>query len=447
MRNTIDKSDSGVVSKFSTLINNPTIRKYAFNTSWLFSEQILRMAVGLFVGVWVARFLGPANFGILNYAQSLVGLFGAVATLGLNNIVIRELVNKKVDENLLLGTAFVMKLVGAFVVMTLLAITINIIPTDSYTKLIVMITSASTIFQSVNVIDFYFQSKVQSKFVVYVNFVVLLISTLLKLLFLFLKASVEVFAIIVVVETIVSAIGLIYFYKKNKADIRQWKFNTNVAVKLLRDSWPLILSSISISIGMRIDQVMLKSYINETSVGYYAVGVKFAEIFNFIPMLISQSIYPKIIEMDLVKERNKLIAMLRYIFMALALLGIGVNIFSGFAVNLLYGAEYEPSIAVVNILIWSIPFTFLNIVTSTILQKLNKNSTILIRQLIIAGINILVNMYLIPRYDIAGASMGTLIADMSLFIFGFLIPNERAIFFLRLEALLFIKTDKIGKLI
>ncbi|GAB3900637.1 flippase [Larkinella knui] len=436
MRNVFDKSVSTLTEKVQIIKINHTIRTYFFNTSWLFFEQIVRMSVGLFVGVWVARFLGPAQFGILNYAQSLVGLFGAIATLGLNNIVIRELVKKRIDKNVLLGTAFLMKLIGGFFVVVLLTLAINIIPTDFYTKFIVLIVASSTIFQSFNVIDFFFQAKVKSKFVVYVNFIVLLICTPVKVALLVIKAPLEAFAFVAVLESIVSAVGLIFFYRSNKEDIREWKFDKSVSIALLKDSWPLILSSISISIGMRIDQVMLKSFMNETTVGFYAVGVKFAEIFNFIPMIISQSIYPKIVGMDLDKERNTLVILIRYLFYGLVLLSLGVNIASSYAVTILYGQEYASSITVVNILIWSIPFTFLNIVTSTILQKLNKNTTILFRQLIIAAINILVNVILIPMYGIEGASFGTLLADISLFIFGILIPNERWIFYLRMEAIL-----------
>lgn len=435
-----------LVRKIRLLGENQNIKKYIFNTSWLFSEQLIRMCVGLVVGVWVARYLGPEKFGVLNYAQSLVALFSALATLGLNNIVIRELVKKDYDKNLLLGTSFIMKLIGGSVTFIFLFIAINVISSDYYTKVVVLIVASSTIFQSFNVIDFYFQSKVESKFVVYVNILVLIISTILKVLFLIFKAQLALFALLTVIENIVLAIGLIYFYKKNRETIKAWSFDKGICFMLLKDSWPLILSSISISIGMRIDQVMIKSYMNDINVGYYAVGVKFAEIFTFIPMLISQSIYPKILEMDFSKERNKLIFMLRSIFFLLVLLSIGVNIFSSYAINLLYGAKYEDSIAVVNILIWTIPFTYLNIVTSTILQKLNKSKTILYRQLLIAAINIVANIYLIPWFGTVGASLSTLIADTSLFFFGFFLYNERWIYLLRIEAILFIPTKNIFKL-
>lgn len=427
-----------LVRRLSLFRQSSTIRKYVSNTSWLFVEQIIRMGVGLFVGIWIARYLGPETFGLLSYAQSLVGLFGAIATLGLNSIIVRELLSKRIDNDSLLGTAFALKLVGAFAVLAFLFVTVNIIPTDSYTKLIIFIIASSTIFQSFNVIDFFFQAKVLSKYVVYSGFAVMLLSTPLKIFLLVYNAPLEAFALTVVFDNLILAIGLVFFYLKQKQSFRNWKFSQAVAFRLLKDSWPLILSSISISIAMRIDQVMLKSLANQSSVGFYAVGVKMAEVFNFIPMIISQSIFPKIIEMDFGKERNKLIYLIRYIFYLMVILAVLVNFLSYFTISILYGQDYLASVGVLDILIWSIPITYLNIITSTILLKLNRNIIILFKQLLLAVINIVLNIILIPKFGIIGAAGATLTADFFILFFELFSRRDRWIFFLRIQAILYI---------
>ena len=122
--------------------------RYFKNTSWLMGERILRMAVGLFVGIWVARYLGPEEFGLFSYAQSFVGLFMAIATLGLDGIVVRELVKDQSKRDALLGTVFILKLIGAFIVLLLLFFTVNIISTDAQTKLLIIVIASATIFQS-----------------------------------------------------------------------------------------------------------------------------------------------------------------------------------------------------------------------------------------------------------------------------------------------------------
>ncbi|HDY85387.1 MAG TPA: flippase, partial [Methylophaga sp.] len=143
--------------------------RYFQNTSWLMGEKILRMSVGLFVGIWVARYLGPEQFGLLSYAQSFVFLFTVIATLGLDGIVVRELVKDKTQRDVLLGTAFGLKLIGAFLILPILAIAVQLTSNDNYTNLLVFIIASATIFQSFNVIDFYYQSKVLSKYVALAN--------------------------------------------------------------------------------------------------------------------------------------------------------------------------------------------------------------------------------------------------------------------------------------
>ena len=105
-----------MLSKLQALSQNQGFMKYFKNTSWLFFERALRMVVGLFVGVWVARYLGPEQFGMLSYAQSLVLLFSTVATLGLDSIVVRELVRHPNKQNILLMTTFFLRLVAAILV-------------------------------------------------------------------------------------------------------------------------------------------------------------------------------------------------------------------------------------------------------------------------------------------------------------------------------------------
>ncbi len=167
-------------SKIQHLLNHAGFRRYFANTSWLFAEQILRMIAGFLVGVWIARYLGPEQYGLFTYAQSFVGLFTAIATLGIDGIVIRELVKDELRRDELLGTAFWLKIMGAFGVFFILAGAINFTSNDSYTNTLVFIIASATIFQSFNVVDMYFQSKVMGKYITYANMVSLLLSSVVK---------------------------------------------------------------------------------------------------------------------------------------------------------------------------------------------------------------------------------------------------------------------------
>jgi O-antigen/teichoic acid export membrane protein len=116
-------------------------------------ERILRMVVALFVGVYVARYLGPAQFGLLSYANSFVGLFIALATLGLNGIVVRQLVKTPERRNELLGTAFWLKIGGAILLWVTIVAAVPLTKNDLQTNSLIAIIAFAAIFQAFNVID------------------------------------------------------------------------------------------------------------------------------------------------------------------------------------------------------------------------------------------------------------------------------------------------------
>ena len=137
-----------MLERLKSLKNHQGFMKYFKNTSWLFAEKVLRMVVGIFVAIWVARYLGPEQFGLFSYAGSFVGLFTAFATLGLDGIVIRELVKDEGRRDKLIGTAFWLKFFGAFLVLIVLAIAIIFTSNDTQTNSLIFIIASATIFQS-----------------------------------------------------------------------------------------------------------------------------------------------------------------------------------------------------------------------------------------------------------------------------------------------------------
>ena len=203
-----------MIAKLKSLQNHQGFMKYFKNTSWLFAEKILRMIVGLFVGIWVARYLGPEQFGLFSYAQSFVGLFTAIATLGLDGIVVRELVKDESRRDELIGTAFYLKLIGAIAVLIVLAIAIQFTSNDHYTNILVFIIASATIFQAFNVVDMYFQAKVLSKYVVYANVISLFISSIVKIVLILNDAPLIAFAWATLFDSVILALRFIYFFLK-----------------------------------------------------------------------------------------------------------------------------------------------------------------------------------------------------------------------------------------
>ena len=187
-------------------------KKYFINTGWLFFERIIGMALSFFVGVYVARYLGPVNFGLFSYAASFVGLFVVVATLGLDNIIVRELVKDEKRRDELLGTTFVLKIAGSILMLIIIVITIRFTNNDNFTNLLIFIIATGSIFQSFNVINCYFQAKVLSKYMVYVQLLSSISCSVIKLLLIYFNMGLIYFAIVTVLQSIVSVSGFIVMY-------------------------------------------------------------------------------------------------------------------------------------------------------------------------------------------------------------------------------------------
>jgi O-antigen/teichoic acid export membrane protein len=386
------------------------------------------MAVGLFVGIWVARYLGPEKFGLLSYAQSFVGLFSAIAALGLNGILVREIVKYPERENELLGTAFALKLAGAFLTLLILYIAIHFTSNDQYTNTLIFIIASAVVFQAFNVVDMYFQAKVMSKYIVFANSFSLLISSIVKILLILNEAPLVFFAYVVVFDSVVMAFGYVYFFIKNSTfNILHLTFSKSIAIDLLRDSWPLILSGMVVAIYMKIDQVMIKEMLNDKAVGNYAAAVRLSEAWYFIPMVISSSLFPAILNAkksseELYCERlQKLYDLMVWMAIAIA---IPMTFLSDWVVGFLFGSRYSEAGGVLMIHIWAGVFTALGVANGKwiISENLMKNG--MIRTTIGAAVNISLNYLMIPALGIKGAAWASLISYFVANYFGLLFYSK-----------------------
>ena len=266
---------------------SPGLRKILNNFSWLLAERLLAMVIALFINLYVIRYLGPNLFGQFSYATSYVNLFEAIAKLGLDAIVIRNIVFKESVSNEILGTAFILKFSASLLTIFLASISILFVNHQSEIQILVWIISLSLIFSAFDVIDFWFQSKVLSGYMSVVRSLQLIISAVLKIIFINLKLSIFAFAWLLLVDGLLKAGGMIYAYLKNHQKFWNWKINKTQVKSLLKDSWPLILSSIMVTLYGRIDQVMLGNMLNSKAVGDYAAAIRLSEIWYFIPVIIS----------------------------------------------------------------------------------------------------------------------------------------------------------------
>jgi O-antigen/teichoic acid export membrane protein len=403
------------ISKITNAIQHKGLMKYLKNTSWLLAEKVFRMIVSLFVGIWVARYLGPEQFGLLSFAQSFSGMFTVIAGLGLNGILVRELVKGENNNDDLIGTAFWLKLLGAFISLLILFVAINFTSNDSTTNILIFIIASAAIFQSFNVVDFYFQSKVMSQYVVYANVISLFISSVFKIILILNEAVLVDFAWVVLFDSVILSIGFIFFYIKKRPSFTMMniKFDKKIAVDLLRDSWPLIFAGIAISINMRIDQVMLKALLGIESVGHYAAAVRIIEVIAILPHMVCQSIFPSFVNNY---KNNKLLFISRlkkvycYLFYGGVFVSICLYACSNLIIQYTFGDDYLLSAVLLQVYSLAIILASIAAVNSIYLKVTGMQKKIMNRQIINVFINVVLNYYLIQYYGVVGAVYATLIA-------------------------------------
>ncbi len=390
-----------------------TFKKYLENTSWLFAEKIIRLLITFFVGIYIIRYLGPDDFGLLSYALSFAGLFFAISTLGLDSIVVRELVKEPQKREALLGSVFTLRIAGAVMAITLTAIAAMFSGEDTFTLILILIIAASTIFQSLGVVEQYFQSIVKAKYNVYAQSGSVFIAAILKVLLIIFEYPLIYFAIVQTTESLLLGLGYFIVYRYNKLNIFKWKFNFSLARSLLRDSWPLILSGLVVMIYMKIDQVMIKNMLDSKQVGFYAAAVKLCEAWYFIPLAVTTSLFPAIVSAKQTSEQlylsrlQKLYDILAWTAIAIA---VPVTIFSREIITLLFGTGYLPSSPVLTIYIWAGVATFLGVASSQYLISENLTKLSFYRTLIGMVLNVILNLILIPKYGIIGSAYATLIS-------------------------------------
>lgn len=394
--------------------NRHVFQEAVENSGWLIADKVIRMGVGLLVGVWVARYLGPSNYGIMSYAGSVVGLAGAVAGLGIETIVIRDMVRHPERSNEYVGTTFVLRFVsGLICYIGVLGVVFIIKPGDLLTQVMVAILGWSLTVNAIDAADYWFQSKVMSKYVVYARNAGFLASAVVRAMLILSKAPLLAFAVANLLEVAIGALGILFVYSTKGGAIRSWKFEMPVAKELLSSGWPMLLGGIVSMIALRIDQVMLGQISDAKELGLYAAAVRVAELWFFIPTAIIGSVFPNIIkarevdEEEFYKRLQKLFNFLAFAGYAVA---IPVTFLGPFVVKILYGEAYAAAAPMLILLMWSDLFINIAMARGAYLFAMNWIWILFWVNVVGAAANIALNFFLIPRYGGVGAALASVIS-------------------------------------
>jgi len=401
-----------MVAKWRAVVEklSPGLRKILGNVGWLFAERILTMVLAFCVGIWVIRYLGSENFGKLSYTTSFVALFSAIAQLGLNAIVIRNIVQEEKAAPEILGTAFVLKLIASLLTIIIIGMAIWTFDTDPNVRWMTLIIAFSLMFSAFDAIEFWFQSQVLSGVLAILRSVQLIMSSLIKLSFIAFKLPLMAFVWLILAEQVVKVLGMLWIYLKYHQSMLRWRFNWSKGWQMLQDSWPLILSGVMITIYMKIDQVMLGNMANAQAVGNYGAAVRFSEIWYFIPMAVCSSVFPAILR---AKQRSgeEYYARLQQLYDLMAWMALSIAIPMTFAsvplLTTLLGKEFAEAGTILAWHIWAGPFVFLGVARSNWLMAENLTRFSFLTTSLGAIVNVWLNFLLIPPYSGVGAAIAT----------------------------------------
>ncbi|MDD2680636.1 MAG: flippase [Patescibacteria group bacterium] len=404
-------------AKYQWILEHDGFRRYFANTGWMFFGQMFSLLVSFFIGAWLARYLGPENYGVLSYAVAFVGLFAFMADLGAGGILSRELVKFPEKRDELMGTVFRMKLIGGALAMILATGAAIIIDMNPLTRLLIIVFSVSSILQVLNVISIYFQAKVEAKNNVRAQVMATIISSILKVAVILSGKGVIWIIVIFLLDTVWQGLGFLSAYLREGLKISAWRFKSSLARTIWKSSWPLMLASAAGFIYLRIDQVMIGQMFSNYEVGLYAAAVKLVEVWYFIPGIIAASLFPAI-----VNAKKTGIAVYRqrlknyYILMAVisVLIALPISLLAHPLVYWLFGVKFLASVPVLQVYIWSSLGLFLGWAVNQYLMAEDRVKTIFVINIFAMIVNIGLNLILIPLFGLTGAAWATLISYLVL---------------------------------
>lgn len=401
------------LSSLRELNSRPAAQAIKANLGWLALDKGLRLILGLTIGTWVARYLAPADFGLLNYALAMASLLAVLPGLGLDGLVRRELVPETAPAPALLGTVALLRLGVALFVYAALAACTLLFGHDTRLHS-VMLYSGLLLFQPMLLTpDLWFQARMLSKYTVIAQNAGFLLSSLGRVVLILNHAPLPLFAALIIVDLGVSGVLLARTAARLGCPLSIWRWDGVLARDLLSRSWPLLLSGLAVIIYLKIDQIMVKLLAGAEASGHYAAAVKISEICYLGPVILASALFPSIVRAKAghperytrrIRQYFNLSAGLAY------LAAVPIALLAPVIIRVLYGAPYAPSAPVLAVHLWSLVFVAQGVARQEWLLGEGLMRFSLMATASGAALNVALNFWLIPRLGALGAAVATVIS-------------------------------------
>lgn len=402
--------------------------KVTRNASWIIAGRVYHMLLAFFVGLLTARYLGPSNFGLINYAATYTSFFASFCTLGINSVIVKNFVDHPDEEGETIGSAIILRTISSVLsVIMIMGITLFADRGETTTHIVVFLCAIGVLFQVMDTLNYWFQSRLESKYAAYSTIISYTVVSAYKVWLLATGKSVEWFAVSTSVDYLVVAIVLLAVYKKENGP--KFAFSWRKAKELLGSSYHFILAGLMVSIYGSTDKFMLKQMLNESEVGYYSTALSLCNTWVFVLSAIIDSLYPTILQCfgkdnTLFEKRNK--QLYAIVFYVSVVASSFISILASPIVRILYGTSYAPAASPLRIITWYTAFSYLGIARNAWVVSYQKQNYLKYLYVGSALTNVILNALLIPVMGASGAALASLVTQMStILVFPALIKDLR----------------------
>lgn len=415
---------------------NHGFQKYFYNTGWLFLTHGVRLIVGLFVGLLLARYLGPESYGVYNYVMIMTMVVSSVVRFGTEDQVIKNLVMNSEGVDYQLNEAFWLRLLLGLVAIVIIY-SLKLFFSVERSLFYILICSVGVLFQSFEVIDLYYRATVQIKISSVFRIVQVLLSSLVKLVLIITNADLSYFFYVYIFDCVSYSVPLYALYIKNYKDFLLFNIRYDKVVSLMRQCFPLMLATTASILLSKIDQIMVVDMMGKASGGYYAAACKVLEIVSVIPTLIMMSLFTAVVNAKKVNrsmyiDRFRQLACLLLWFSLLS--GLALYVLSPVIINLLFSDKYLPSVDVLKYFsIHLLTTTFMTLNTKWFILE-GKNHIVMIKVFAAMLLNWGISFLLIPNFGFVGAIWGAVLSHAIIFFaFDLFFKETRQAFFINLS--------------
>lgn len=411
-----------------------------FNAFWAILSKFLSGVKLVIIGIIVARYLGPNDFGAFSYCISFVTLFSVLAEFRFHNIIIREISEGKIQIEKILGSAFYSCFFFSVIGYVLLIVLVNLVETDKSLKYLILVYGISYFFQTLRFLRAFFIAKYKNDIIFRVEILVGITVIALGLIFGVTGQGKIAFIALRIFDVLLISALLFAFYQLRFKKLKKWRFDKQISVNLIKNASPLVISSLALVVFQQFDKIMIKHFLDEYSVGQYTAAVSLISLIVFVPVVLSEVVSPYLIAIknkngkDAYENNSQLFS--DYIFWGSFLLCVVVIPLSSVIINIVYGSEYSEAIRVMQIFSWQGVLIAMGAVAAQIMIIDNTHQKAYFKSIAGGIINIVLNLVWIPQYGIMGAVWASLVAyGVSSYIAHFFIRRYRYIFFVQTRSI------------